>query len=152
MSAPLGLDSLNLRASSVVEEFSKETDWQARYQKLIRWGQSLKPLDPSEKTEDALVKACQSKVWLQVQLDSDGRMQIRGDSDSVLVKGLVAVILRIYSGSTPAEILQFKPDFLEQMGFRENLSPNRANGVLGMIRQIHLFAHVFSQMGSGSKS
>ncbi|MEI7973563.1 MAG: SufE family protein [Bdellovibrio sp.] len=151
MSVSTNQESLTLRARSVVEEFSKEIDWQARYQKLIQWGQSLKPLDPAEKTEEALVKACQSKVWLHVQLDSEGRMQLRGDSESVLVKGLVAVILRIYSGSKPVEILQFRPDFLEQMGFRENLSPSRANGVLGMIRQIHLFAHVFSQMGSGSK-
>ena len=134
--------SLQDRADKLVADFSKHKTWEDKYKEIISLGKSLPGLPEELKTEDALVRGCQSKVWLHVSFDDLGRMQLRGDSDALLVKGLVAVVLSVYNGAEVKEVVGFQPRFLEQMGFRENLSPSRANGLVAMIRQIHLFALV----------
>ena len=113
---------------------------------MIEWGKALPDLQESLRTEESKVKGCQSQVWFHARLNSDGTVLFQGDSDAILVKGLVAVLLKIYNGSTPAEILSFKPEFLVQMGFANNLSPSRTNGLYSMIKQIIYFAQAFSLM------
>lgn len=138
--------SIISRQTQVVSEFEKLKTWEDKYKKLIEWGKALPDLQESLRTEESKVKGCQSQVWFHARLNSDGTVLFQGDSDAILVKGLVAVLLKIYNGSTPAEILSFKPEFLVQMGFANNLSPSRTNGLYSMIKQIIYFAQAFSLM------
>jgi len=138
--------SLNERQQQVIQEFNGIQSWEDRYKLIIDLGKKLPELAPEKKTEDAKVKGCQSQVWLHAELSPDGRVILAGDSDALIVRGLVAVLLRIYSGSTPAEILQSTPSFLQELGFKENLSPSRANGLFSMLKQIQHFATAFAYL------
>ena len=138
------MSSLQERQNELVNEFLKIQDWEDRYKKIIDLSKTLPPLEESKKTELNLVKGCQSQVWLVAELTPEGKILLKGDSDAVLVKGLVAVVLRIYSNSFPEEILNTPPTFLKDLGFEGNLSPNRANGLHTMLKQIRLFATAFS--------
>jgi cysteine desulfuration protein SufE len=132
----------------MIEEFQAVKDWEERYKKMIQMGKALPELSEALKSEEAKVKGCQSQVWLHAKMNAQGQVEFQGDSDAMLVKGLVAVILKIYSGATPAEILQTPPDFLLQMGFKENLSPSRSNGLYAMVKQIRYFAMAFQAMSA----
>lgn len=136
--------SISERQAQVVGEFEKLKDWESRYKKLIEWGKALPDLPDHLRTEESKVKGCQSQVWFHAKLNDDGTVTFQGDSDALLVKGLVAVLLKIYNGATPAEILNFKPDFLQAMGFSSNLSPSRTNGLYSMVKQIIYFAQGLS--------
>lgn len=138
--------SIVSRQAQVVTEFEKLKTWEDKYKKLIEWGKALPDLPDSLRTEESKVKGCQSQVWFHAKLNDDGTVSFQGDSDAILVKGLVAVLLKIYNGSTPDEILSFKPEFLQQMGFANNLSPSRTNGLFSMIKQIIYFAQAFRLM------
>lgn len=131
------------RALKIIDEFRPLTDWEDRYKKLIEWGKALPDLPEALKSEDAKVKGCQSQVWIHARLE-EGRVIFQADSDALLVRGLVALLLKVYSGSTPAEILQFPPDFIRDIGLESKLSPSRANGLFSMIKQIKFFAIAFS--------
>jgi cysteine desulfuration protein SufE len=131
------------RAQKIVDEFRPLTDWEDRYKKLIEWGKNLPDLPDALKSEDAKVKGCQSQVWIHGRLE-DGKVIFQADSDALLVRGLVALLLKVYSGSTPAEILVFPPDFVREIGLESKLSPSRANGLFSMIKQIKFFAIAFS--------
>lgn len=131
------------RANLLVAEFSKLSDWESRYNKLIELGKAMPDLAAELRTDEALVKGCQSRVWLHAKLSPQGTMLLQGDSESVLVKGLVAVLVKVYNEADPAEVLKTPPTFLDQMGFREHLSPSRANGLFSMMKQIQMFAFVF---------
>lgn len=139
------MGSLNIqeRIEKVKILFEQCKDWETKYTKLISLGKSLSDLDPLLKTEQALVKGCQSQVWLHAFLNDQGKMEIRGDSDAILVKGLVALLIQVYSEATPDEILATPPDFIQSIGFKEHLSPSRTNGLFSMIKQIQLFAQAF---------
>lgn len=128
----------------LIEEFSKMTDWEDRYRLIIELGKNLKDMSDDLKIEANKVKGCQSQVWLHASLSSEGKIQFVGDSDSVLVKGLVALLIRVYSNSNPSDILNTPPEFLKQLGFEGNLSPSRANGLNSMLKQIKLIATVYS--------
>ncbi len=138
--------SLQNRIDSLVKEFEAIQNWEDRYKKIIQMGKSVPNLPESLRTEEAKVKGCQSQVWLHAELDLLGQVQFQGDSDALLVKGLVAVVLKVYSGSKPAEILASSPEFLKTLGFEGNLSPSRANGLFAMLKQIRNFAFAFDYL------
>ena len=135
----------------VVELFNQYSDWEDRYKKMIELGKELPELSAEQKTDKNLVKGCQSKVWLVAQL-KDGKVELRADSDAMIVRGLVAILLQVYSGVTPADILATKPDFIEKLGFKNNLSASRTNGLHSMIKQIQYYALAFQAMSQSMKN
>jgi cysteine desulfuration protein SufE len=139
------MNSAQIRQQQIIERFSKFSTWEERYKEIINLGKKLPELPENMKTEEALVKGCQSQVWLHADF-KEGKIFLRGDSDAVLVKGLVALVLQIYSNSTPKDILETPPEFLKDLGFEGNLSPNRSNGLHSMLKQIKYFAIAFQAM------
>lgn len=139
------------KQAQVIADFSAVTDWEARYRKIIDLGKSLPEMDESLKTEQNIVKGCQSQVWLHASLDNQGHMILQGDSDALIVKGLVGLLLKIYSGSSPADVLMTPPDFLKALGFEGNLSPSRSNGLHSMLKQIKLYAAAFDYLLKSKK-
>lgn len=136
------------RIQTLLDNFNSLQSWEDRYKSIIKKGKALTPLDEKFKTDDYVVKGCQSKVWIYAELNSDGQVIIQADSDALIVKGLVAVLLEVYSGATPDEILSTPPDFIKDLGFEGNLSPNRANGLYAMLRQIIYYATAFKFKGN----
>jgi cysteine desulfuration protein SufE len=134
--------SLNERQSRMVSAFGGLTQWEDKYKLLIEIGKLLSPLADELKTEDAKVKGCQSQVWLHAKMQ-DGKVTFQADSDALLVRGLVAILLAVYSGMTPGEIKSDDARFLILMGFEKNLSPSRTNGLNAMLKQMKNFAIVF---------
>jgi cysteine desulfuration protein SufE len=137
------MNQIQARQEDIVTEFEALASWEDRYKKLIDMGRHLEEMPEQYKTEHNKVKGCQSQVWLFAQLNDEGGMLLFGDSDALLVKGLVAVLLRAYSGAKPEEILHTPPEFLKTLGFEGNLSPSRANGLHSMLKQIKFFATAF---------
>ncbi len=123
----------------IIDEFEMFEDWMQRYEYIIESGKSLPVIDKEQKTEDALIKGCQSKVWLHGEY-RDGKLYFTADSDAILTKGIIALLLRVYSGQAPRDILDAEPFFIDQIGLKEHLSPTRANGLLSMVKQIKLLA------------
>ncbi len=130
------------KQDEIVEEFSFFDDWQQRYEYLIELGKSLTPMTEEQKQDGKLVKGCQSNVWLDAQL-KDGKLFFEADSDAILPKGIAALLVRVYSGEAPKDIMQSNTDFIEKIGLQEFLSPTRANGLLAMIKQIKFYAIAF---------
>ena len=135
--------TINEIQDEVIEEFSSFTDWMDKYQLLIDLGNELEPLDEKYKTESNLIDGCQSRVWLQADL-IDGKMVLQAESDALIVKGIVALLIRVLSGHSPQEVLHADLYFIEQIGLKEHLSPTRSNGLLAMLKQIKMYALVFS--------
>jgi cysteine desulfuration protein SufE len=129
----------------IIEEFSVYEDWLDKYSYLIELGNGLGNLDPAEKTDQNLIKGCQSRVWLMADF-TDGKVNFRGESDAVIVKGLVALLLRVVSGRTPSELLNHELFFIDALGLKQHLSPTRANGLLAMVKQIRLYAVAFNRI------
>ncbi|GAB5556777.1 MAG: SufE family protein [Schleiferiaceae bacterium] len=123
----------------LVEEFDMFTDWMEKYEYLIDLGKSLPLIDPSLKTEDNLIKGCQSQVWVHGELDGD-RIVFTADSDAILTKGIIALMIRVLSHQTPGDIIESNMDFIDEIGLKEHLSPTRANGLLAMIKQMKFYA------------
>ena len=135
--------TINEIQDEVIEEFSSFNDWMDKYQLLIDLGNELEPLDEKYKTESNLIDGCQSRVWLQADL-IDGKMVLQAESDALIVKGIVALLIRVLSGHSPQEVLNADLYFIEQIGLKEHLSPTRSNGLLAMLKQIKMYALVFS--------
>lgn len=135
---------INEIQDEVIEEFSEFTDWMDKYQLLIDLGNSLEPLDERYKTESNLIDGCQSRVWLQADM-VDGRLEFSAESDALIVKGIIALLLRVLSGHRPQEILDADLYFIERIGLRDHLSPTRSNGLLAMVKQIKMYALAYSQ-------
>ncbi len=135
--------TINEIQDEVIEEFSSFTDWMDKYQLLIDLGNELEPMDEKYKTESNLIDGCQSRVWLQADL-IDGKMVLQAESDALIVKGIVALLIRVLSGHSPQEVLNADLYFIEQIGLKEHLSPTRSNGLLAMLKQIKMYALVFS--------
>ncbi len=129
----------------IIEEFSAYTDWMDKYSYLIEVGNELPTLDPAEKCDTYLIRGCQSRVWL-VPENRDGLVFFRGESDAVIVKGLVALLLRVVSGRTPRELLENPLHFIDEIGLNQHLSPTRANGLLAMVKQIRLYAVAYQRL------
>ena len=136
--------TINEIQDEVIEEFSSFTDWMDKYQLLIDLGNELAPLDEKYKTESNLIDGCQSRVWLQADLTAEGKMMLQAESDALIVKGIVALLVRVLSGHSPQEVLDADLYFIEQIGLKEHLSPTRSNGLLAMLKQIKMYALVFS--------
>ena len=134
--------TINEIQDSIIEEFSDFEDWLDRYQLLIDLGGDQEPLPEEYKTDNNLIEGCQSRVWLQADL-VDGKVLFRAESDALIVKGIVSLLIKVYSGHTPDEILEVEPYFVEAIGLKEHLSPTRSNGLLAMIKQMRLYALAF---------
>ncbi len=126
----------------VVDEFSAFDDWMDKYALLIELGNSLSPLDEQFKVESNLIEGCQSRVWLHAEY-RNGKVLYQAESDAVIVKGIVSLLIKVLSGHTPREILDTHLYFIEQIGLTEHLSPTRSNGLLAMVKQMRLYAMVF---------
>jgi cysteine desulfuration protein SufE len=131
--------------SDLTEEFEMFSDWTDRYGYIIDLGKNLEKLDDEYYSEKYLVEGCQSKLWLHTEFN-DHAMFIHADSDSLIVKGLVAIMIRVYSGQKPQDILDNPPDFLSRLGFDANLSPSRANGLNSMIQKIRILAESYERI------
>lgn len=142
--------SLQNRIDLLAEEFAKLESWEERYKKIIALGKELPDLPDADKVDKNKVKGCQSQVWLTAKLDEKREVVFSADSDALIVRGLVSVLLRIYSQAKPEEILNTSPDFLEKLGFKSNLSPSRTNGLYAMVKQIQYYALAFKTLLSRS--
>ncbi|MCC7405394.1 MAG: SufE family protein [Bdellovibrionales bacterium] len=131
------------RQRQLIEEFAQIKTWEDRYKRVIAIGKELPSLPDEKKLEDYKVKGCQSQVWLLARLDEQNHIIFEADSDAMIVRGLVALLVKVYSGATPEEILNSAPTFIKEIGFEANLSPSRANGLLSMIRQMMYYATAF---------
>ena len=130
----------------IIAEFNDFDDWLDRYQLLIDLGGEQEPLPVEYKTDNNLIEGCQSRVWLQADY-VDGKVLFSAESDAMIVKGIVSLLIKIYSGHTPDEILANEPYFVEAIGLKEHLSPTRSNGLLAMIKQMRLYALAFKAKG-----
>lgn len=128
----------------IIEEFSLFEDWLDKYDYLIGLSESLPPIDPKQRTEEYLIQGCQSRVWVAAEL-RDGVVRFSADSDAIITKGIISLLIRVMSGRTPEEILGQELYFIDAIGLSENLSPTRSNGLLAMIKQMRLYALAFSQ-------
>ena len=142
------MSTINELQDEVIAEFSDFDDWMDKYQLLIDWGSEQTPLDPADKTDDYLIEGCQSRVWLRAEL-RDGLVFFRAESDALIVKGIVALLIRVLSGHTPREILDADLYFIDRIGLREHLSPTRSNGLLAMVKQMRVYALAFEQKLKG---
>lgn len=131
--------SINEIQDEVIAEFSDFDDWMDRYQLLIDLGNEQEPLDEAYKTEENLIEGCQSRVWLQCD-EADGKLLFRAESDALIVKGIIALLIKVVSGHTPDEILEADLYFIDRIGLREHLSPTRSNGLLSMVKQMRMYA------------
>lgn len=121
-------------------------EWELKYEKIIEYGKVLTPLADEYRTEDLKVKGCQSQVWIRAYLDEQKKIVFEGDSDALIVRGLVAIVLKVYSGESPETILKTEPVFLREIGFETGLSPSRSNGLYSMIKQIKYYATAFQYL------
>ena len=137
--------TINEIQDEIIEEFSGFDDWMDKYQLLIDLGNEQEPLDDKYKTEQNLIDGCQSRVWLQADLQ-DGKIHFSAESDALIVKGIVALLIRVLSDQTPKDILDADLYFIEQIGLKEHLSPTRSNGLLAMVKQIKMYALAFSEI------
>ena len=139
------MKTINELQDEVVEEFSDFDDWMDKYQMLIDLGNDLKLLDEKYKTEQNLIDGCQSRVWLQCDL-VDGKLVFTADSDALIVKGIIALLIQVLSGHTPKEILDADLYFIDKIGLRDHLSPTRSNGLLAMVKQIKAYAVAYNSL------
>ncbi|WP_047444711.1 SufE family protein [Alistipes sp. ZOR0009] len=138
--------TINEVEDQIVEEFSIFDDWMDRYNYLIELSKELPPIEEKQKTEQNVIKGCQSRVWVNAEFN-DGRIHFTADSDAIITKGIIALLIRVLSERTPAEILSAELTFIDKIGLRENLSPTRANGLLAMIKQMKLYALAYQAKG-----
>ncbi|MCF8713707.1 SufE family protein [Joostella atrarenae] len=125
--------------NDIVDEFSIFDDWLQRYEYMIELGKSLPLIDEDYKTEDNIIKGCQSKVWVHAELEGD-KLVFTADSDAIITKGIIAILVRAFSNQSPKDIIEANTDFIDEIGLKEHLSPNRANGLVSMIKQLKLYA------------
>jgi len=131
--------TINEVQDQIIEEFSAFDDWLSKYDYLIELSNELPPIDPQYKTNEYLIKGCQSRVWLNAELQ-DGKVVFTADSDAIITKGIIALLIRVLSNRTPDEILNADLYFIDRIGLKENLSPTRANGLLSMVKQMRMYA------------
>ena len=140
--------TINETQDEIIEEFTALDDWMDRYQMLIDLGEEQAPLADADKTEQNLIDGCQSRVWIVCE-EKDGRLHFRADSDALIVKGLVALVLQVVTDHRPDEIYAADLYFIERIGLRDHLSPTRSNGLLAMVKQIRMYALAFQSKMQG---
>ena len=138
------MKTINEIQQEIIEEFSGFDDWMDKYSLIMDMASSLEPLDEVYKNDANLIEGCQSKVWIDATLNEEGNIIFTGDSDAVIVKGILALLLNVVSGHTPQEILDSELYFINEIGLKEHLSPTRSNGLLAMVKQIKFYAIAFS--------
>ena len=139
--------TINEIQDEIIEEFSIFDDWMDKYQLLIDTGSDQEPLPERYKTDQNLIDGCQSRVWLQADMTDNGLLHFQAESDALIVKGIVALLVRVLSDHTPQEILDADLYFIEEIGLREHLSPTRSNGLLAMLKQMKMYALVYKAKG-----
>ena len=140
--------TINEQQDEVIEEFEGFSDWMDKYQMLIDLGNDLEPLDAKYKTEQNLIDGCQSRVWLQADY-VDGQIVFTADSDALITKGIIALLIQVLSGHTPSEIANANLYFIDRIGLKEHLSPTRSNGLLSMVKQIRMYALAYEAKEAG---
>ena len=135
--------TINELQDEIIEEFSQFDDWMDKYALLIDLGNSLKPFDEKYKTTQNIIEGCQSRVWLNAEIN-DGIITYQGESDAILVKGIVSLLIQVLSGHTPEEILNTELYFIDKIGLKEHLSPTRSNGLVAMVKQMKMYALVYN--------
>ena len=135
--------TINEIQDSIIEEFSEYDDWMDKYQLLIDLGNEQEPLEEQYKNESNLIEGCQSRVWLQADLTDEGKIHFQAESDALIVKGIITLLIRVLDNQTPDDILNADLYFIEQIGLREHLSPTRSNGLLAMMKQMRMYALAF---------
>lgn len=133
--------------AEIVDEFSMFDDWMQRYEYMIELGKSLPLIDDQFKTDENLIKGCQSKVWVHAEMN-DGKIVFTADSDAIITKGIIAILIRVFSNQTPKAIIDADTGFIDEIGLKEHLSPTRANGLVSMIKQLKMYAIAYqTQVG-----
>ncbi len=130
----------------IIDEFANFDEWIDKYAYIIDLGKECPAIDEKDKTESNIIKGCQSRVWLSCE-HHDGKIFFKADSDAVITKGIISLLIRVYSGQTPKDILENEPVFIDQIGLKEHLSPTRSNGLTSMLKQIKMYALAFSIKG-----
>jgi len=125
--------------NDIIDEFSMFDDWMQRYEYMIELGKSLPLIDDQYKTDDNIIKGCQSKVWVHADMN-DNKVVFTADSDAIITKGIIAILIRVFSNQTPKDIIDADTNFIDEIGLKEHLSPTRANGLVSMIKQIKMYA------------
>lgn len=143
---PVNNMTINEKQDGIIEEFNAFDDWMDRYQILIDLGNELPPLDEKYKTDQNLIEGCQSRVWLQADYP-DGKIVFQAESDALIVKGIITLLVKVLSGHTPDEILNADLYFIDKIGLKEHLSPTRSNGLLSMVKQIRMYALAYKTKG-----
>lgn len=141
----LSESTLNERQDEIIEEFQDFDDWLDRYQLLIDLGNSMLPLPEEYKTESNLIEGCQSRVWLQADLTPEGRIHFQAESDALIVKGIISLLIRVLDNQTPQDILDADLYFIDRIGLRDHLSPTRSNGLVAMVKQMKMYALAYGQ-------
>jgi cysteine desulfuration protein SufE len=136
-------DTIEDIQNEVVEDFALFDDWESKYEYLIDMGKDLEPLEEEHYKDENLVRGCQSQVWLHAQLDDEGNVRYRADSDAIITKGIIALLVRVLSGHKPREIADTELHFIDEIGLREHLSPTRSNGLNNMVKQMKAYAIAF---------
>jgi cysteine desulfuration protein SufE len=139
--------SINEIQDEIIDEFEFLEEWLDRYQLIIDYGKELPPMAESDKVDKNLIDGCQSKVWFTCRVE-EGKIYFSGDSDAILVKGIVGLLLQVLSGHTPQEIIDADLYFIDRIGLREHLSPTRSNGIVAMLKQLKLYALAYSQQAN----
>ena len=137
------MESINDIQEEIIDEFSGFDDWMDRYSYIIELGNAVEPLDAKYKVPENIIEGCQIRVWLNAEQQPDGTITFSADSDAIIVKGIIALLIRVLSGHTPDEILESDLHFIEAIGLREHLSPTRSNGLLAMVKQMRMYALAF---------
>ena len=136
------METIEAAQEEIVEEFSMFEDWMQRYEYMIDLGKSLPLIDPQFKTDDYIIKGCQSKVWVHADLEDD-KLVFTADSDAIITKGIITILIRVFSHQHPDAILNADTSFIDKIGLKEHLSPTRANGLVSMIKQLKMYAIAF---------
>ncbi len=137
------MTSIEQRQQELISEFADIDDWMDRYSYIIDLGNALPENDESKKTPSNLIEGCQSRVWLDAHLDDEGKVRFTADSDAIIVKGIISMLISVLDGQTPDEILNSDLHFIDDIGLGEHLSPTRSNGLLAMVKQIKMYAMAF---------
>ena len=136
------METISEAQEEIVQEFSMFDDWMQRYEYMIELGKSLPLIDSQYKNEDYIIKGCQSKVWVHAYLE-ENKLVFTADSDAIITKGIIAILIRVFSHQHPDAILEANTDFIDKIGLKEHLSPSRANGLVSMIKQLKMYAIAF---------
>ncbi len=131
--------------NEIIDEFSIFEDWMQRYEYMIELGKSIDLIDPKKKIDSNLIKGCQSKLWLDAELNNNNKLIFKADSEAIITKGIAAILLRVFSNQTPKDILDANIDFIDKIGLKEHLSPTRANGLVSMLKQIKYYALAYNK-------